>query len=80
MGCFSSKQRPLAPPGATSAEAAPAAKASTQHAWGVLYAYFEMKHGREFADAPSRRLTQSFGLDAGVGSQSVTSRQVASYQ
>ena len=68
MGCLSSRSRP---PEATE----PSQTRSQQHIWDILVAYFDMKHGREYSDAPQRKLSQSFGLDSVAGSKSVTSRQ-----
>ena len=55
IGCMSAKS--------AGAGAASKANASMTHAWEVVLKFYEMKLGHEFNSAPSRKLSQSFGLD-----------------
>lgn len=45
------------------------------HAWDLLVQFYDMKHGREFNEAPARKLTQSFNLD-NIGGKAISSKQV----
>uniref|UniRef100_F1L3B3 RUN domain-containing protein 1 n=1 Tax=Ascaris suum TaxID=6253 RepID=F1L3B3_ASCSU len=45
------------------------------HIWDVILYYFDSKNGREFSDAPVRKLSQSFQLNS-VAGRSVTSKQI----
>uniref|UniRef100_A0A915C8E0 RUN domain-containing protein n=1 Tax=Parascaris univalens TaxID=6257 RepID=A0A915C8E0_PARUN len=45
------------------------------HVWDVILYYFDSKNGREFSDAPVRKLSQSFQLNS-VAGRSITSKQV----
>lgn len=46
-----------------------------EHIWDVIMFYYNSKNGHEFSDAPVRKLSQSFQLDA-VGGRAVTSKQI----
>uniref|UniRef100_A0A8R1XXU7 RUN domain-containing protein n=1 Tax=Onchocerca volvulus TaxID=6282 RepID=A0A8R1XXU7_ONCVO len=46
-----------------------------EHIWDVVMYYYDSKFGREYCDAPIRRLSQSYQLDV-VAGRSVTSKQL----
>ncbi|VDN01217.1 unnamed protein product [Thelazia callipaeda] len=46
-----------------------------EHVWDVVMYYYDLKFGREYCDAPIRRLSQSYQLDA-VAGRSITSKQL----
>ncbi|VDN45434.1 unnamed protein product [Gongylonema pulchrum] len=46
-----------------------------EHIWDIVMYYYDSKFGREFCDAPIRRLSQSYQLDA-VAGRTVTSKQL----
>lgn len=70
FGCFSSRtnRTQQASQGSGSSQ-------KLEHIWDVIMYYYGSKNGREFTDAPVRKLSQSFQLDA-VGGRVVTSKQV----
>jgi len=45
------------------------------HAWDVIVKYYDMKHGKEYSEAPVRKLSQSFNLDS-IGGKAITSKQI----
>uniref|UniRef100_A0AAF5PH12 RUN domain-containing protein n=1 Tax=Wuchereria bancrofti TaxID=6293 RepID=A0AAF5PH12_WUCBA len=46
-----------------------------EHVWDVVMYYYDSKCGREYCDAPIRRLSQSYQLDI-IAGRSVTSKQL----
>uniref|UniRef100_A0A915PYP3 RUN domain-containing protein n=1 Tax=Setaria digitata TaxID=48799 RepID=A0A915PYP3_9BILA len=46
-----------------------------EHVWDIVLYYYDSKFGREYCDAPIRRLSQSYQLDA-VAGRTVTSKQL----
>ncbi|KAH9416689.1 RUN domain containing 1 [Dermatophagoides pteronyssinus] len=58
MGCFSAKATPLL-----------ISKTRPMHVWQLIIFYYELKNGSKFRSTPSRRLSQSFGLQAVAGHQ-----------
>uniref|UniRef100_A0A914VCF6 RUN domain-containing protein n=2 Tax=Plectus sambesii TaxID=2011161 RepID=A0A914VCF6_9BILA len=70
FGCFPARQRRPPSPGAGGVT-----QKAPEHAWDPFVRYFDMKHGREFSEAPVRKLSQSFNLNS-IGGRSVTSRQL----
>ncbi|KRY43488.1 RUN domain-containing protein 1 [Trichinella spiralis] len=44
------------------------------HVWNVVEKFYELKHGKELADAPVRKLSTAFQLE-NIGGKSITSRQ-----
>jgi hypothetical protein len=73
FGCFPNRARPASPTTPLSIDTA--ANNKIEHAWDVIVRYYVLKHGREFSEAPVRKLSQSFNLDS-IGGRSITSKQV----
>ncbi|XP_064177726.1 RUN domain-containing protein 1 [Anguilla rostrata] len=47
----------------------------TMHPWELFVKYYQSKNGRAFAEAPARKLSQSFSLPVGSGPATVTPKQ-----
>jgi hypothetical protein len=77
VGCLPSRQRPK-DIGTVDTAVGTTVASGTVHVWSVFVAYFEMKNGREFSDAPVRKLSQSFNLE-NIGGRAFTSRQVGCF-
>lgn len=48
---------------------------SQLHAWDLFIKYFEMKHGKEYIQSATNKLSQSFALQV-VSGKSITIKQV----